>query len=215
MVTSTETAVPEVRAAQSALPSASFWAGNPALLGYPVFVLGSIALGLALVGFVPANAKSSVLPIVIAASGIGVFVSALWSIALGQGIPAAIFGLFAGFWLSYSLLVLGLIHGWYAIPASSVAKSQELFLLSWAIIMASLTAATLRLPAAYPVLLGLVTLSLVLVYISTAEASPSVGKAGGVVALLFAAQGLYMFLGEASSATGGRSYPLGRPLVRS
>ena len=215
MVTSTEVAVSDLGAAQSTLPPAPFWAGNPALLGYPVFALGSIALGLALVGFVPANAKSSVLPIVIAASGIGVFVSALWSISLGQGIPAAIFGLFAGFWLSYALLVLGLIHGWYAIPAGSAARSQEMFLLSWAIIMATLTVATLRLPAAYPVLLALVTLSLVLVYISTVDASPSLGKAGGIVALVFAAQGLYMFLGEASSATGGRSYPLGRPLIRS
>jgi uncharacterized protein len=166
------------------------------------------------VGFVPANAESSALPIIMAAAGVGVFASALWSMALGQGMTAAIFGVFAGFWWSYALLVLGLTHGWYGIPATAVTKSQELFLLSWTIIMVALTLATLRLPAAFPILLALVTLSLVLVTIATADASPSLAKAGGVVVLVFAALGLYMFLGEASSATGGTQYPLGRPLLR-
>jgi succinate-acetate transporter protein len=55
--------------------------------------------------------------------------------------------------------------------------------------MIALTLATLRLPAAFPILLALVTLSLALVTIGTADASPSIAKAGGVVVLVFAALG--------------------------
>jgi succinate-acetate transporter protein len=45
--------------------------------------------------------------------------------ALGQGITAAIFGVFAGFWWSYALLVLGLTHGWYGIPAAQSPRAKS------------------------------------------------------------------------------------------
>ena len=85
----TDAAVPE------APPSAAL-AGDPAVLGLPIFVAGSIALGLALVGYVPAAAGASALPIILAATGLGLLVSTIWAAALGQTLVAAIFGLFAG-----------------------------------------------------------------------------------------------------------------------
>ena len=51
------------------------------------------------------------------ATGLGLVISAIWAAALGQTLVACIFGLFAGFWLSYAVLVLGLNHDWFAIPA--------------------------------------------------------------------------------------------------
>ena len=46
-------------------------------------------------------------------------IAAVWAAALGQTLVACIFGLFAGFWLSYAVLVLGLNHDWFAIPAET------------------------------------------------------------------------------------------------
>ena len=53
--------------------------GDPAILGLPIFAAGSVALGLALVGYVPAAAVGSVLPIVLAATGLGLVIATIWS----------------------------------------------------------------------------------------------------------------------------------------
>jgi uncharacterized protein len=188
--------------------------GDPAVLGLPSFVAGSVALGLALVGYVPAAAAGSALPIILAATGLGLIVSATWAAALGQTLVACIFGLFAGFWWSYGVLVLGLNHGWFAIPAADVTDSVALFQISWAVVMGALTLATLRLPVAFTAVVALVVLALVLLIVGTLNADTTVTKAAGYVTFVFAALGVYLFLSAASVATSGKGYPLGPPLVR-
>jgi uncharacterized protein len=188
-------------------------AGDPAILGLPIFAAGSIALGLALVGYVPAVAVTSVLPIVLAATGLGLLVSTVWAASLGQTVVAGIFGLFTGFWLSYAALLLGLNHNWFLIPTEAVERSVALFLITWAIVMFALTVGTLRLPLAYTLVLGLVVVALVLLIFGTTETSETLNKMAGYVVLAFGALGIYLFLSTASTALGGRGYPLGSPLV--
>jgi len=88
--------------------------GDPAIVGVPTFVVGSIMLGLALINYAPA--AGGALPIIILATGIGQLVATLWAAALGQSAVAAIFGIFSGFWLSYAALLTGLAHGWCGVP---------------------------------------------------------------------------------------------------
>jgi hypothetical protein len=127
---------------------------------------------------------------------------------------AGVFGLFAGFWWSYAALLLGLNHDWFAIPAENVQRSVALFLITWAVVMAALTLASVRLPLAYTAVFGLVVVALVLLIFGTLNADATVNKAAGYVVLAFAALGLYLFLSTASVSAGGRGFPLGRPLVR-
>ncbi|MCW2963296.1 MAG: putative transrane protein [Actinomycetia bacterium] len=188
--------------------------GDPAILGLPIFAAGSVALGLALVGYVPAAAVGSVVPIVLAATGLGLLIATIWSASVGQTMVAGVFGLFAGFWLSYAVLLLGLTHNWFAIPAANVNRSIELFLITWAVVMFTLTVASVRLPLAYTLVFALVVVALVLLILGTANGDSTLNKAAGYVALGFGALGLYLFLATASIATGGGGYPLGRPIVR-
>ena len=188
-------------------------AGDPAMLGLPTFIVGSVALGLVLVGVVPATAVGASLPIILAATSIGLFIATIWAAAIGQSAVASIFGIFAGFWLSYAVLVLGLVHGWFGITLLAVNSTQELFLISWLVIIVVLTLATLRLPLAFSLIFGLVDVALLLVLLGTEEASTGLLKAGGYVALAFAAVGVYVFYGAASLATGGKGVPLGKAIV--
>jgi hypothetical protein len=199
--------------AQEAAPTGHA-AGDPAILGLPIFAAGSVALGLALVGYVPAAAVGSVLPIVLAATGLGLLVSTVWAASLGQTVVAGIFGLFSGFWLSYAALLLGLQHGWFAIPAANVERSIALFLIAWTVVMLALTLGTLRLPLAFTLVLGLVVVALVLLIFGTLDANATLNKLAGYVVLAFGALGLYLFLSTASTALGGRGYPLGAPLQK-
>jgi succinate-acetate transporter protein len=80
--------------------------------------------------------------------------------------------------------------------------------------MAALALATLRLPSAFTAVVALVVLALVLLIIGTLQPSETFTKAAGYVCFAFAGLGIYLFLSAAAVATGGRGYPLGRPLVR-
>jgi uncharacterized protein len=188
-------------------------AGDPAILGLPTFIAGSVVLGLALVGVVPAGAVGAALPIILASTAIGLFLATIWAAVLGQSAVAGIFGIFAGFWLSYALLLLGLFHNWLAIATGAALHSQELFLTAWLVVIVMLTLATLRLPLAFTLIFVLVDLALLLLLLGTANASTGLVKTGGYVVLVFAAIGVYLFFNTASLATGGKALPLGRPIL--
>ncbi len=160
--------------------------------------MGSVALGLVLVGYVSAAAVGASLPIILAATGLGLVIAAVWSAAVGQSAVAGVFGIFAGFWLSYAMLVLGLTHNWFAIVAADALHTQGLFLISWLVIVGMLTLATLRLPVAYTVLFALIEIALVLVLIGTLQQSAGTLKVAGVVVFVFAAVGVYLFFSSAS-----------------
>ncbi|WP_329482231.1 acetate uptake transporter family protein [Kribbella sp. NBC_01484] len=206
---------PEVRsqpAAEAAVPAVT---GDPSLIGLPSFIVGSVALGLVLVGYVPAAAVGASIPVIVAATGLGLVIAAVWAAAVGQSAVAGVFGIFAGFWLSYGMLVLGLTHNWFAIVAADALHTQGVFLISWLVVIGMLTLATLRLPIAYTVLFVLIEIALVLVLIGTLQQSAGTLKVAGVVVFVFAAVGVYLFFSSASQATGGKALPLGQPLLHS
>jgi hypothetical protein len=188
--------------------------GDPMMLGLPCFIAGSVSLGLALIGVVPSAAIGAAIPIILTATSIGLFLATIWAASLGQSAVASVFGIFAGFWLSYAVLVLGLTHNWFGIAPASAQATQELFLVAWLVIMVMLTLATLRLPMAYTAVFFLVAVALLLVFLGVNETSSNLLKAGGYVALAFAAIGAYLYMSTAAVATGGKAMPLGRPTLR-
>jgi succinate-acetate transporter protein len=188
-------------------------AGDPLALALPVFILGSVALGMVLVGFVSPLGAGAALPVVLAATAAGLFLSAIWAMALGQSAVALIAGVFAGFWLSYAFLLLGILHGWFGITLLDIRSTQELFLIAWIVVFSMLTLATLRLAAAFTAVIFLVDVALIFFLVAVANTSVNWQKAAGAVVFLFATVGIFIFFGTASVATGGKALPLGRPLL--
>ena len=211
-----DVAAPEAVAA----PVVGPLAGDPSILGLASFIVGSVALGLGLVGVVPVGVLGAPLAIILAATALGLLMATVWCAALGQSAVAAVFGIFGTFWLSYAVLVLGLDHNWFAITATAVLATVKLFLASWLVAIIMLTLTTLRLPSAFTAVFALVDLALLLLLIAFASASaagvPSTGllKTAGYVVLIFAALGMYLFAGAAAAGTGGKALPLGRPLMK-
>jgi uncharacterized protein len=195
-------------------------AGDPSIFGLGSFIAGSVALGLGLVGVVPTGVLGAPLAIILAATALGLLVSAVWCAALGQSAVAAVFGIFGTFWLSYAVLVLALDHNWFAIPATAAVDTVRLFLLTWLIIIVMLTLSTLRLPSAFTAVFALVDLALLLLLLAFEQTSaagiPSSGllKGGGYVVLVFAAVGVYLFFSASAAGTGGKPLPLGTPLMK-
>ena len=203
-----------------AAPVVGPMAGDPSIFGLGSFIAGSVALGLSLVGVVPTGVLGAPLAIILAATALGLLMSTVWAAVVGQSAVAAVFGIFGTFWLSYAVLVLALDHTWFAIVPTAVVATVRLFLLTWLIIIVMLTVSTLRLPAAFTAVFVLVDLALLLLLLAWENTSPlgapSSGllKAGGWVVLIFAALGAYLFYGAAQAGTGGKSLPLGPPLMK-
>jgi succinate-acetate transporter protein len=193
--------------------------GDPQVLGWLVFVVGSTCLGLQLVGFVNQGALGAPLAIIFGATAFGLMVSAVWAAYVGQTYVAAAFGVFCGFWISYTALVLGLLNNWFGIAAVGktdagvVPDTVKAFLLAWAITMLLLTISTARLPLAYTVDVALVDAALWILFIAYSGSDPSgLIKVAGVVVFAFAALGAYIWLSAADQSLGGPGYPLGSPI---
>jgi succinate-acetate transporter protein len=207
-------AAPEVELeVMPAVPVVAAPVGDPAMIGLPTFVLASIALGLALTGYLPTKAAAGALPVIMLCAGIGILGAMIWSVRLGASVLACVFGLFAAFWLSYATLVLGLTHNWFAIPTPDVSRTVSAFLLTWTIGIAVLTGVTLRLPRAFTALFLLVDIALLLVLLGNEQTSTTLTKAGGWVTFVFAGLGIYLFAGASAAATGSKAFPLGKPLL--
>ena len=195
-------------------PAAAYLAGNPAVFGLLIFSVGGTVLGISLLGYVSAAAQGgSVMPIILTATGMGVLLTAIWAAAQGQTFLATVFGAFAGFWISYSALVLGLTHNWYALPAADVAHTVAQFLIAWAVVVLMLALVSLRIPLAFTLILTSALIAVVLLIIADLNATTSLDRVAGVFVLLFSVIGFYAFLSTGIESVGGKALPLGRPLI--
>ena len=186
-------------------------------MGVPTFVIGSVVLGLYLIGFKGSDhALGALLPVLIFCNGLGLVGATVWAARVGQGPVASIFGIFAAFWISFPTLVLGLAHGWWGIPATDTAAATDakaVFLLTWFVGIVMLTLASLRLPSVFTLLFALVDAALALVYFGTVANSTGLLLVGGILVFAFALVGVYLFLDAMSTATGGPALPMGPPVI--
>ena len=189
-------------------------AANPSLVGLPSFLIGAVTVGMVFIGVVPATAVGASMPIVLAAA-VGMFIATIWAARLGESVPAGISGIVGGFLLSYGLLVLGLLHNWFAIAPTAVADTQRVFLIAWIAVVSMLLVATLRLQVGFTFLFAVVDAALILSLLGVIQTSANLTKASGWVLMAAAAIVAYLFASSASHATGGKEFPLGPPILHS
>jgi succinate-acetate transporter protein len=199
---------------------------DPSLPGFAGFLIGSISLALYLVDYsVAANSLVASLPIMVFSSSILLLMAARWSMRLGDGVFAAIYGLFGTFWLSFAVLSVILnnnLLGEFENIEQRAATAN--FVVVWAIVIILLTVTTLHLPVAFTVLFVIVDVTLLSLFGSINQAiertinnptqpgDPWLIYVGMISMLLFILVGMYIFASAMHAATGGKRLPLGRPL---
>jgi len=137
----------------------------------------------------------------------------IWAARIGENVSAGISCIVGSFLLSDALLVLGLLHNWYGIAPTAVADTQRVFVISWIVIVTMLILAALRMPSIFLLLFTLVDVSLVLNLLGIVQESANLTKTAGWALMAVSAPVVYFFLGAASHVTGGREFPLGRPIL--
>ena len=201
--------VPPVEAPKAAPP-----AGNPAMVGFPSFIVGALTIGMVNIGVVSATAVGASMPLVLAAAA-GMFLATIWAARLGESAAAGISCIVGSFLLSYALLTLGLIHNWYGIALADMAGTQKIFVITWIAIVSMLLLATLRLPVIWTLLFAVVDAALIFNLLGIIQSSADMTKAAGWVLMAVSAIVAYLFFGSASGATGGKELPLGPPILHS
>jgi uncharacterized protein len=191
--------------------------GDPQLVAAPVFTIGSIALAFQLVEYVSPAALGAPLAVILMCTGVFLLVSTIWAAAAGQSFVACFAGTFGGFWLAYGVLVLALLHNWFAIPAEDVQRTVAVFAISFASFFFFLTLASIRLPIIYTAIFGLVVVALCFVaaaYLMTPVDSDLL-KIAGYITFVFAGLGMWLSWTVMNLSLGGPVFPpLGRPIVR-
>lgn len=193
--------------------------GNPALLGLPALLAGSVTLGLWLVGYLDtATLPGGMIPTVTVSAGLFLLVACIWGMRVGQGALAGIFGTFSAFWLSFGFLLLGAINGWFGISTTPSLRTEQLqnvaatFVLSWLIVFATLTVATLRLPLAFTSGFAVVCTTLALVLGFVVNGNALFATLGGITTFVFSAIYAYIFVDAMTQELGGDAMPMGDPI---
>ena len=103
--------------------------GDPQTVAAPVFVIGSIALGIQLTDAISPiqGSLGSPIAILLGCTGLFLLLSTWWAASAGQSFVACFAGTFGGFWIGYSLLVLGVLHNWFIIPPAAIANTVVMF----------------------------------------------------------------------------------------
>ncbi|WP_411153199.1 GPR1/FUN34/YaaH family transporter [Streptomyces sp. A30] len=199
------------------------------MLGFGGFLLGSISLAFYLKDVsVPANSLVASLPIMVFASTIMLLMASVWAMRLGDGVFAAVYGLFGTFWLSFSILSLALNNNWMG-QFENIEQRQATanFVLVRAIVIILLTLTTLRLPSVFTLLFVVVSATLLVLFGSIEQAidqtvnnplntsDPWLIYVGITTMFLFIGVGMYIFASFMHRATGAKNLPLGKPLIKS
>jgi hypothetical protein len=186
---------------------------DPAMVAIPTVIAGAVGLFLTTVGFVPASAGLAAIPVILAATCLGLLIGTIWAAALGQNIVATLYAVFLGFYFSYAALQLGLAHDWYKIPPDQVGATVAVYLICWIVVIVMLTFATLKLPIAFTILLGFVDVALALLLANLYIPSSALQMSASLFVFTFVALGVYLYFHIMSVAFGGRGLPLGRPIA--
>lgn len=172
------------------------------------FALGTLLVGMGLVGVFSANALGSVIPIIAGFCGIALFTSSWWSLLLGESRLAATFGTVSGFFFSLAALLLGLYHNWYVIPASGVPSAEEIFYIVWCCCFIALFVPFLRFPLIYPLTVFLVVTLLALAATAVFTGSSTIQTAAGAATLSVSFLLFWEWLNVTMTSVGMSKVPL-------
>jgi succinate-acetate transporter protein len=176
----------------------------------PMVAGGSIAFALAVSGYVPVGALVPILVVAV----IGEIVAARWAYRDGQTDFGRIFIAFAGFWLTYVGLVLGLSHGWFGVAPEESTMAIVLFMITWLTVMILVTLANLEMPLVLTLTLLALDVALVLLVIGTIVGMDMLFSAATTALLISAALAGYACVATTGPAALRRILPVGAAVLR-
>lgn len=161
--------------------------GDPFPLGLASFGISALVLATVMSGIVDAAALPAVLPLALALGFATELLAGLVHYRRGETFPALVFTAYAGFWLSYALLVQ--FYGPMVIADG--AAITGMFLLAWALFTSYMLLAALRTNSTTIVIFVLLAGVFYLAAFGSFLGSAALGRTAGYVLILDALVALY------------------------
>lgn len=161
--------------------------GDPFPLGLASFGISALVLATVMSGIVDAAALPAVLPLALALGFATELVAGLVHFRRGETFPALVFTAYAGFWLSYALLVQ--FYG--PMVTSGGAAITGMFLLAWAVFTSYMLLAALRTNTTTIAIFVLLAGVFYLAAFGSFLGSAALGQTAGYVLILDALVALY------------------------
>lgn len=161
--------------------------GDPFPLGLASFGISALVLATVMSGIVDAAALPAVLPLALALGFATELVAGLVHFRRGETFPALVFTAYAGFWLSYALLVQ--FYG--PMVTAGGAAITGMFLLAWAVFTTYMLLAALRTNTTTIVIFVLLAGVFYLAAFGSFLGSAALGRTAGYVLILDALVALY------------------------
>jgi succinate-acetate transporter protein len=165
-------------------------------------------------GVFPAGAVGVGVPVAIFTSGLLLLMTTLWGIFRGETLLTEIFGAVAGLFTSFGVLLLGITHHWFGIPAADVAAAEGIFFIAFCCWFVLLLIPSVKLPFFYTFTIFIVVVSLALGAAGAFLAMPSLTQGAGAGFLLIAVCLAWLLTNVNTTAVGMKPWPpLGKPLA--
>lgn len=161
--------------------------GDPFPLGLASFGIAALVLATVMSGIVDPAAMPAVLPLALALGFATELVAGLVHFRRGETFPALVFTAYAGFWLSYALLVQ--FYG--PMVTADGAAITGMFLLAWALFTSYMLLAALRTNTTTIVIFLLLAGVFYLAALGSFLGSAALGRTAGYVLILDALVALY------------------------
>lgn len=200
-ITSTSTLVAEQDVATPAPVSATL--GDPFALGLASFGISALVLSSVMSGLIGGAALPAVLALAFALGFFTELVAGIVHFQRGETFPAVVFTTYAGFWLSYVLLVQ------FFLPSVVEAKGDAgaitgMFLLAWAVFSTYMLLAAVRTSRTVLLIFVLLTTVFYLAALGSFLDSTFLSELAGFVLIADALVALYLSASSIVAATWGR-----------
>lgn len=197
---STSTLVPDADVAAPVAPSVPAVAlGDPFALGLASFGISALALATVMSGLIDGAALPAVLALAVALGFFTELVAGIIHFQRGETFPAVVFTTYAGFWLSYFLLVQ------FFAPkvTADAAAITGVFLLAWGIFSTYMLLASVRTTQTVLLIFALLSVVFYLAAFGAFFESAPLSKAAGFVLIVDALVALYLSASSIVAATWG------------
>jgi succinate-acetate transporter protein len=164
-------------------------------LGYLALGLTLLAFGLLRTGVVSGAGTKDASSIALFVGGITLFLAGMWQLRRGDAFTGTAFAGLGAFWATWSA----------AVDGTAGKNAAGLFLLLWALLALTLTAAGWHSGRLSQGVYGLLTVALVLLAIATWASSDGLGKAAGWVAAVSGLLAWYTATAALTNGTWGRA----------
>lgn len=186
---------------------------DAAAAGISVFTVAVLLLGLQFTDAIPATSGLAFIPMLFVCGLTQLIVGAI-AVKGGDHVIGLFFCTFGPFLLSFAALNVGLIHGWWPVPATDLAHVQGAFLIGWTAVLSLWLLLSVVLPLFFSLLLLLINGALWTLVGGIWNSNADLEKASGWLLLACAVGGGYFMASRWLKWEGLDVLPLGRALVR-